>query len=260
MQKLSLKNRKGQKIVGVLEVPEGEIKGTCVVQHGYGGQKEAKHIQKMKDVFLDNGFITFNFDTTNSFGQSDGDFEEARLGLHAEDLEDVAQWMQQQDWFQKPFALTGHSMGGYAVAKYAEDYSEKVDILAPIAPVVSGELSFEATEEKWPNSLERWKKEGVRIAINKSTGVTKKSPWAQMEERLDHNLLPNAKNITMPTLLVVGTEDKSCRLKDVKKLYDALPVNDKNHFAEIQDAPHIYISDKNLEELYKIIDSWLKSL
>jgi len=37
MEKIELKNRKGLKIVGVLETPKGEIKGTCVVIHGYGG-------------------------------------------------------------------------------------------------------------------------------------------------------------------------------------------------------------------------------
>ena len=115
-------NRKNQRIVDILEMPLGEVQGGCIIQHGYSGFKEQEHIQVIKDVFLDNGFITFNFDTMNSFGESDGDFENARLGLHAEDLEDVVKWSQKQDWFQKPLALTGHSMGGYAVAKYAEDY------------------------------------------------------------------------------------------------------------------------------------------
>ncbi|MEK9174166.1 MAG: alpha/beta fold hydrolase, partial [Patescibacteria group bacterium] len=135
MQKITLKNRKGQKIVGLLNMPEGVVRGTAVIQHGYGGLKSQAHILKLEQAFHDNGFITFNFDTTNSFGESDGTYWEARLGLHAEDLEDVVKWTKQQEWFQQPLALTGHSMGGYAVARYAELYPAEVDILAPIAPV-----------------------------------------------------------------------------------------------------------------------------
>ena len=89
MKKLTLQNRKNQKIVGVLEVLDGEVKGTCIVQHGWGGHKDKPTVQTIKNAFLESGFQTFNFDTTNSFGESDGDFEKSTLGFFWEDLEDV---------------------------------------------------------------------------------------------------------------------------------------------------------------------------
>jgi alpha-beta hydrolase superfamily lysophospholipase len=94
----------------------------------------------LESAFLKNGFQTFNFDTTNSFNESDGKYAQSRLGLHYEDFEDVVKWAQQQDWFVAPLALTGHSMGGYSAARYAEDYPKEVALTAPIAPVVSGVL------------------------------------------------------------------------------------------------------------------------
>ena len=66
MEKLDLQNRKGLKIVGVLEKPSREIKGTCVVQNGWGGHKDKPTVQAMKNAFLEAGFQTFNFDTTHS--------------------------------------------------------------------------------------------------------------------------------------------------------------------------------------------------
>lgn len=258
MKKLELQNRKGQKIVGILDMPKGNVHGTCIVQHGYSGTKEQDHIVKIKDAFFDNDFITFNFDTTNSFGESDGDFQDARLGLHAEDLEDVAKWAQKQEWFQKPLALTGHSMGGYAVAKYAQDHADEVDLLALIAPVVSGRLSFEANEEKDQGSLAEWKERGYKEIVSKTTGNLKCQSWAMMEERLDHDLLPKEKLITMTTLLVAGTNDTSCRPQDVRQLYDALSKNEKNQFVEIEGAPHTYRTKEHLQCLYDAIDQWLK--
>ncbi len=260
MQKIEIQNRKGQKIVGLLNLPEGVTRGTAVIQHGYGGLKSQAHILKMEQAFHDNGFVTFNFDTTNSFGESDGTYWEARLGLHAEDLEDVVKWVKQQEWFVKPLALTGHSMGGYAVARYAEHYPEEVDILVPVAPVVSGELSWETHQELEPEAFRIFQEKGYKESVSQTTGIVKKSPWAEMEERLDHDLLPLAKNLTMPTLLVVGSQDESCRPQDIKLLYDALPISTKKNYVEIEGAPHTYRTEEHLQSLYDIINDWLKEV
>lgn len=260
MKKITLTNRRGLKIVGNLEMPQGEIKGTCIVQHGYSSNKESGSIQKPREAFLDNGFITFNFDTTNSYGESGGDFQNSTLGSHTEDLEDVAKWVQEQDWFQKPLALAGHSMGGYAVAKYAEDHPEDVDILVPLAPVVSGIHSHETHEENDPGSLEEWRQKGYKEKPGNKPGEIKSMPWTMMEERLNHDLLPNAKNITMPTLIVVGSEDRSCREQDVRLLYEALPENEKNQYSVIEGAPHSYKTKEHQKQLYNFVDAWLKNV
>ncbi|MEI6649822.1 MAG: alpha/beta fold hydrolase [Candidatus Moraniibacteriota bacterium] len=260
MEKLELRNRKNQKIVGILGMPEGPVRGTAVVVHGFGGIKEQDHILKMEAAFRDNGFITFNFDATNSFGESEGEYWDARLGLHAEDLEDVVKWMRQQEWFREPLALTGHSMGGYAVARYAERYPDEVSILAPIAPVVSGELSFEAHHEEDPVAFEEFRQRGFKESVSHTSGRLKRSSWAEMEERLHHDLLPDAKKLVMPTLLVVGSKDISIRPRDVQSLYDALPARKENELRVIEGAPHTYRSREDVDALYEIISNWLKGL
>jgi len=259
MKKIRLRNRKGQTIVGVLEEPQGEIRGTCVIEHGYSGHKEADHIQKIKNAFLENGFITFNFDATNSFNESDGEFIDATLGLHHEDLEDVVKWVKKQEWFVKPLALTGHSMGGYAVARYAEDYPDEVDILVPVAPVVSGKLNFEAFERFHPGGLDTWKRDGIRIEKSARRGVMKRMTWESMEERLDHDLLPDADKITIPTLLIVGSKDESCPPDHVEKLLKKISSKDKA-LKIIEGAPHTYRNEKDLEEVKHSISSWLKDI
>ena len=182
MENIILQNRKNQKIVGVLEKPTGKVKGTCIVQHGYSGFKEQDHVQVIKNTFLENGFITFNFDATNSFNESDGEFENATLGLHYEDLEDVVSWAQKQDWFVGPLALSGHSMGGYAIARYAEEHPQEISILVSVAPVVSGKLNFEAHERFYPGDLEEWKKKGFKEKVSSARpGVVKRMTWDSME-------------------------------------------------------------------------------
>ena len=226
MEKVALQNRRKQNIVGVLEKPKGKIKGTAIVQHGWGVNKEEPVVRSIKQGVLDAGLQVFIFDATNTFGESDGTFEKSTLRLHWEDLEDVVKWVQQQEWFQKPLALAGHSKGGYSVVRYTEEYPEEVDLLLPVAPVVSGKLSFEAYEKKNPNGLEKWKKDGY-ITSRRAPDV--KKWWFQMEERLQHDLLPSAHKVTVPTLFVVGSKDTTCPFDHVQILCNEIKSQDITH-------------------------------
>ncbi|MBU1292950.1 lysophospholipase [Patescibacteria group bacterium] len=259
VQRIELRNRKGQKIVGLLEFPIGTPTGTTIVQHGYGGFKEQDHVVTMAKAFLNNGFVTFNFDATNTFGESDGEYEKATLGLHYEDFEDVANWAQEQDWFVAPLAVAGHSMGGYSAARYAEEYPDKIAFCAPIAPVVSGTLSWEAHEEFEPEEFRKWEETGMLVKTSSTNpNNIRRSPWTHMKERLDHDLLRKADRLVMPVFLYVGTKDTSIPPKHVQKFFDAIPEGKKTLVIS-EGAPHTYRTEGELRDLYNDLDQWIKS-
>ena len=91
----------------------------------------------------------------------------------------------------------------HAVTRYAEEYPDEVDYLVPVAPVVSGKLSYEAHEKYKPEEFAKWKEEGIIERVGKD-GDVKKQHWFQMEERLPHDLLPKVQRLRMSTLLVGG--------------------------------------------------------
>src|SRR3989338_5280761 len=125
MPKEFIKNRKGQKIAVLVERPEN-LKGLAFVMHGLGGFKEQPHIRAIAEAFLESGYTVIRFDTTNTFGESEGNYEDATTTNYYEDLEDVIEWSKNQLWYKEPFALGGHNLGGICSALYAEKYPEKV--------------------------------------------------------------------------------------------------------------------------------------
>jgi pimeloyl-ACP methyl ester carboxylesterase len=258
MQKFELKNRHGLKIIGVLEKPDDNIGGTCIVMHGWGGNRNKSTVQAAKQGFLEAGFQTFNFDATHSFGESEGNFEQSTLTTFWEDLEHVVKWAQLQEWFVGPLALTGHSKGGYAVARYAEEHGKEVAYLVPIAPVVSGKLSYEAFKERDPEGLKEWERTGILIREG-SEGDKKIQRWSQMTERLNHDLLLNASKITMPVLFIVGSEDTSCPPKHIKLLLDLIPEGNKK-MEIIHGAPHSFHKIEEREICKEIIKDWLNKM
>ncbi|MFH1433658.1 MAG: alpha/beta fold hydrolase, partial [Candidatus Uhrbacteria bacterium] len=174
--KTFITNRKGQRIAVVVE-ENPEAKGLVFVMHGLGGFKEQPQMQMFAEVFFENGYTTVLFDTTNTLGESEGQYEDGTFGSYYEDLEDVIAWASSQGWYQEPFCMIGHSLGSFCTALYAENFPEKVKGLAPISTVVSGRLIKDSPYFK-QNAAE-WKNTGWKITESVSKpGVTKRLPWS----------------------------------------------------------------------------------
>ncbi len=260
MEQFSIKNRYSISIVGDIMIPQNPI-GTSMVLHGLGGFRQSNSIELLAKTLFENNYIVVNFDATNSKGESGGKYEDATLQKHYEDLVDVISWVKSRDWYITKLILTGHSMGAYAIAQYAEDFPEDIQGIFPFAPVISGELSFEAQERFEPEKLKSWKETGwfTRTSVSKP-GVILNLPWSHMDERLNHNLLLKAEKITFPILIVVGENDWSCPPDQQQIFIDALPKDTDKELHIIKDAPHTFRSSKHLEELRTIFDTWLKKI
>ncbi len=252
MAKLFIKNRKDQNLSVLLELSENQ-KGLAFVMHGLSGFKEQDHIKTFADAFLGEGFSVVRFDTTNTFGESDGNYEDATTTNYYEDLEDVINWAKQQKWFQKPFALAGHSLGGICTALYAENHPEEISGLAPISTVISGRLSEQTKAYK--NIVEEWKETGWRAEIGHN-GTIKRLKWAHMEDRLKYDLLLKAEKLTMPVLLIVGDQDESTPPQHQQILYDKLSGKKEMHI--IKDAPHTFRDPDHLKQIHQLFGIWIE--
>lgn len=256
MKKEIIKNRKGEKIVVVIEEAQNQ-KGLAFIMHGLGGFKEQPHIQTFAQAFKDNGYTVVLFDTTNSSGESDGKLEDATLTNYYEDLEDVISWASGQNFYNEPFVLCGHSLGGISTAMYAEKYSEKVKALAPISTVVSGHLSEQRTEFK--KYGKEWEKKGIREWESSSRpGVIKRLKWAHTLDRRKYDILPEANKLIMPVLLIVGDFDKTTPAEHQKMLFEKLPGKKELHI--IKGAPHTFMDKEHLEEIKEIIKKWIEKI
>ncbi len=258
MEKLFIKNRKGEKIAVLVEKSEPQ-KGLAFVMHGLGGFKEQEHIVTFADAFREKGFTVVRFDTTNTFGESDGKYEDATVTNYLADLEDVIAWARGHAWYQEPFALAGHSLGGMCTALYAEKHPRAVCALAPISPCVSGQLSAEKNRRLRPGHMEQWEKTGWSIEESASRpGTIKRLRWSHMVDRLRYDLLPNVSKLTMPVLLIVGEEDTATPPEHIQMLFDVLPGAKELHI--IKGAPHTFRDAKHLTEIKNIFLKWIETI
>ncbi len=255
MQKIRIKNRKHQTVVVLVEKAKAP-KGLAFVMHGLSGNKEQPHIAAFAQAFKDQGFTVVRFDTTNTFGESDGQYEDATTTNYYEDLEDVIAWAKTQDWYREPFYLAGHSLGGISIIMYAQRQPGVVKALAPISTVVSGKLSAEAHGKEY---MESWRKTGWKEEVSVTvSGRIKRLKWDHMIDRLKHDALPLANELTMPVLLIVGDQDTSTPLKHQRLLFDALPGKKELHV--IKGAPHTFGEKHHLAEIKGIFQRWVQKV
>jgi len=158
MDSFFIKNRKKLKVAVCVE--QGDGAGLVFLMHGLGGFKEQPHISMMADVFARNGFTVVRFDATNSLGASDGSYQHATVTNYLADLEDVIAWAKTQAWYEEPFTLAAHNMGGMCIALYAARYPSLVKALAPVATIVNGPLSLQALKTKEASTMDAWKASG----------------------------------------------------------------------------------------------------
>ncbi|PIN73991.1 hypothetical protein COV20_02660 [Candidatus Woesearchaeota archaeon CG10_big_fil_rev_8_21_14_0_10_45_16] len=256
MEKLFIENRKGQKIAVIIE-RSSDQKGLAFVMHGLSGFKEQPHIKMFADTFREEGFTVIRFDTTNTFGESEGTYEDATTTNYLEDLEDVISWSADQSWYQEPFWLCGHSLGSFCITLFAEKYPHKVKGLVPTSTVVSGKLSLEKPKFRNNDIFRRWKETGWNEEKSDSKpGVVKRLKWSHMEDRLKYDLLGKVDRLTMPVLLIVGDKDTSTPPDHQKILFEKLPGKKEMHI--IKDALHTFRDKAHLVQVKHILKKWIK--
>ncbi len=250
MDKLFIKNRKNQKISVLIERSLNP-QGLVFITHGLGDSKEAPHIEMFAKCFRDNNYHVVRFDTTNSFGESDGKFEDASITNYFEDLEDIINWSKEQSFYIEPFILCGHSIGAISSILYAQKFPDLVKALAPISTVISGELSKEQYTE---TELANWERTGWLIEKWGKTEV--KLKWSYMLDKLKYNILLDVDKLVMPVILIVGELDHCTYPRHQQILFDALP--GRKGIYMIKNAPHTFRDPEHLAEIYQILDKWLK--
>lgn len=252
-----IKNRYDLETIGDVLVKEKSI-GIAFVLHGLGSERKRKLIQVVINTLFKNNYTVVSFDATNSTGESQGKYENATMQFHYEDLIDVISWAKDQEWYKEPFILAGHSLGGYAVIKYTEDYPKEIKAVFALAATISGKLSFEARERFESEEFKKYKETGWTSRISNTTGKILNLPWSHMEERLKHDLIKDVKNIKCPMLMISGEKDTSCPPDHQKKFFDLLSCKKEIH--TIPDAPHTFKKEEDLEKMKEILNKWIKKI
>jgi pimeloyl-ACP methyl ester carboxylesterase len=175
----------------------------------------------LEDEFAKRGYLVANLDATDSFNESETSPEGITFTGHYNDLYDTIKWARKQEWFQKPFALAGQSLGAMSVLLYAEEHPAEVNLLLPISFAY---LDYKSMKEQdierfGPSHWEEWKQRGYR---DKASGNPLRVPFRYAEDFEQYDFAKKADKVTARTVLIIGDLESPIRLDNNKKLFDLL--------------------------------------
>ena len=248
--KTLIKNRGGDNISVLVEEPQ-ESRGVVFLLHGMGCNKEETSIKTLAESFRKNNFTTVLFDSTNTFGESDGLFENLTITKSLSDIDDVINWSKSFEWYKEPFILAGHSFGASLGLLFAEEYPKEVLGIACLSAIISEE---EFSKIYPPQVMGIWEKNG--LLVWKDGDVVKKLKWEFIKDKSNYSIPDYIQKIRIPLLLVVGDGDPFTLIPDQERLEKTLL---DCQFNMIKDCSHFITTPKNISELNTIISQWVKS-
>ena len=120
-EKVSFQGSTGELLSGVVDLPEGPVKGWGVFSHGFTLGKDSPSASRMCKALADNGVGMLRFDNLG-LGESAGMWSEGSFSHKVADTVKAAEFMRDSD--RRVSLLVGHSFGGAAVLSAARQIPE----------------------------------------------------------------------------------------------------------------------------------------
>ena len=224
--------------VWYIEIPED--KGIVVMFHGYSSSKSS--LLEYSEEFNKKGYSTLLVDFMGSGGSTGNlttiGFEESK------DVKEVYQLVKAQ-YPNKEIILFGCSMGAASIMKSIRDYKINPDKIILECPFGS----FEETTKK--------RFQAMNLPSFPFTDLLMIHGRIQLVfNPYKHNPIEYAKEIKVPTLLLLGRKDDRVSMNSIEKIYQNLSGTKKLGILE-NSGHEVYLNDDR-EEWHSFVDEFLR--
>jgi uncharacterized OsmC-like protein/alpha/beta superfamily hydrolase len=244
-KKVSFKNRYGETLEGVMDLPFTEsIYAYAVFAHCFTCGKNLFAASQISRSLALKGIAVLRFDFTG-VGESEGAFEDTNFTTNVTDIEDAAKYLEEN--YEAPSLAIGHSLGGAAVlfsAQKIPSIEAIVTIAAPSSP--------DHIVHLFRNSKEEINKEGQATMMIGGREVTIKKQFIEDVKSLSMQDL--LRDLHKPILIMHSPSDSVVAINNAAEIYTS--ANHPKSFVSIDGADHLVKKQKDAEYVSSIIASW----
>jgi len=248
IKKVSFKNSKGKKLIGIISTPKKKTNRIIILCHGFSTSKNNFTNKTLTKLFLKIGIPTFRFDFYGH-GESEGKFEDITISEAVDDILKAIKFLKKLGYTK--IGLMGSSFGGIASIMVASK-TNNLSVLALKSPVSNYKEKGIATKTK--KELEEWKKKGF-IYYATGDGRKLRLNYTFFKDFEKNNGYKAANKIQIPTLIVHGDKDKSVPIKQSKKIAGLIP---DCKLEIIKGADHKYRDKKHFQKMIIFMFDWFK--
>lgn len=248
MKKVSFKNSKGNKLVGVISnAKRSKDKPVIILAHEFTSSKDSGTYTTLAEELEKHNLTSFRFDFF-AHGESEGKFEHITVSEAVDDILQAIAFLKKLGY--QHIGLMGSSFGGAASIMAASKTSDLfvLALKSPVSNYLEREVAVKTKKE-----LEEWKRRGYRY-YESSKGEKYQLNYTFFEDFRNNNGWEVASKITIPTLIVHGDADSAVPYAQSVTVGKLIP-NCRLH--TVKKADHWYKGPGEFDEMIEIIVEFL---
>ena len=242
---VSFKNKDGQELQGVLDLPLNKApKNFAIFAHCFTCNKNFHAPSNISRSLASQGYGVLRFDFTG-LGESEGDFADTNFSGNVEDLIAASDYLKEN--YSAPKMIIGHSLGG-AAAIFASRQIESIQCMVTI----NAPSNLSHVKKHFESSMDEIQEQGfANIKIGGRSFRIKK----HFVEDLDKNEKATAlQEIKKALLIIHSPQDTIVSINHAEDLYRS--AWHPKSFVSLDGADHMLSDRKDSEYTGNLIGAW----
>lgn len=243
-QKVRFPSSSGELLAGLIDLPEGKLRGWGVFSHGFTLGKDCPAASRICKQLAAEGIGMLRFDNLG-LGDSEGEWGNGSFSHKVADTVQAARFMAESG---RPIELlVGHSFGGAAVLAAAADIPEARAVATVGAPFDPSHV-----EHQYDAVVERVIAEGEAVATFGNKALTLRREFVEDVRRAD--LRECITTLKRPLLVLHSPSDNTVGIANASDIFKM--ARHPRNFISLEGSDHLLTAPGQAKRAARIISAW----
>jgi len=244
-EKVSFTGALGHELSALVDRPEGEVRAWALFAHGFSIGKDFKPLRTISRTLVEEGIGMLRFDFTG-LGQSKGKFEDTNFSTNVGDLLAAAGWMREH--CRSPSLLIGHSFGGTAALKAADEIPECKAVATIGSPADTTHIIHQFADK-----IEEIVEDGEAQVMLAGRPFVIKEHF--LKDAQAHDIMEEVNDLDRALMIMHSPQDKVVSIDNASHIYVA--ARHPKSFVSLDGADHLLLKDPaDAEYIARVLAAW----
>lgn len=244
-ERVGFESTSGPRLAGLVDEPEGEVRGWGVFSHGFTLSKDSPAASRICKQLAREGIGMLRFDNLG-LGDSEGDWGDGSFSTKVADTVQAVRFM--NDSGREVRLLVGHSFGGAAViaaAHQLESVGAVASIGAPYEPA--------HVEHTYDALTERILADGEAPFLIGGKALTLRRHFIEDVQAVD--LREQIRDLRRPLLVMHSPTDNTVGIENASEIFRA--ARHPRSFVSLEGADHLLTGRDQAMRAARIVSAWV---
>jgi putative redox protein len=243
-ERVSFPSTSGPSLAGLIDLPEGEVRGWAVFAHGFTLGKDSPAASRICKQLASEGIGVLRFDNLG-LGDSEGDWGDGSFSHKVADTVRAVEFMNESG--REVHLLVGHSFGGAAVIAAAHDCPTVAAVASVGAPYEPAHV-----ERTYDALVERIESEGEAPFRIGGKALTLRRHF--LEDVRAADLHERIRTLRRALLVMHSPTDNTVGIENASEIFRA--ARHPRSFVSLEGADHLLTGKSQAARAARIISAW----